>query len=204
MKCVAKVRVILPFVVIITSIFSPKVFAHKGIDVNETSSRNAHADAFEWNESRRLTWDDFRGNLDANEPDNTAAATYCGIGFEAKPAGKGNRLSIKVFNTFFPYQSWVREGEEKESILAHEQGHFDLCELYTRILKARLDEANDRGQNSEASLERIYHQLQAEYNQRQERYEMETEHGLITGAQQYWQKMIGQELSQTKMYALRK
>jgi hypothetical protein len=41
----------------------------------------------------------------------------------------------------------------------------------------------------------VYNEVQKEYADRQERYEEETEHGLIPGAQQRWQNMIAAELN---------
>lgn len=202
MSRVARARVIASLIVLITSTISVESFAHKGTYLNDgASNRSAEQDAFYWHEQRKLTWGDFRGNLDMNEPDNTAAATYCGIGFEATPLRNSRKLAIRVYNTFFPNQSWVRQGEEKASILAHEQGHFDICELYTRKLKYMLDVANNRGENSEGMLKRIYDEVQEEYAARQERYEHETEHGLIAGAQQHWQYVIARELDDTRMLA---
>jgi hypothetical protein len=203
MRSVAGSGRLLPFFVLLASLFTHPVFAHGGMEANEADARSKISDAgaFEWNEQRKLTWDDFRGQLDPNEPDVTAAATFCGMGFEARP-GKNRKLDIRVYNTFFPEHSWVRQGEQKESILAHEQGHFDLCELYTRKLKASLDAANNAGDNSENMLADIYKLVMQDYQKRQQQYEDETHHGIIAEAQLQWQNMIARELSDTQ-YAMR-
>lgn len=148
---------------------------------------------FSWAEERKLTWDDFKGSVDYTD-EHTAAATYCGIGLESKMNEASQPVSIKVFNRFFPARSWVRPNELKSSILAHEQCHFDICELYTRILKKRLRDATNGKSLTASALESIYQCVQDEYAAFQEQYEDETAHGTITDAQLLWEYKIAEEL----------
>src|SRR5690606_38649660 len=91
-----------------------------------------------WSKFRKLTWNDFRGSIPHDAEEQTAAATYCGIGFETNTTSHHhNDLKIRVYNTFYPHSSWARPEEMNDAVLAHEQGHFDLCELYTRKLRER-------------------------------------------------------------------
>lgn len=154
-----------------------------------------------WNKSRRLSWNDFRGAIPADAGDITAAATYCGIGFETNVVSDNAKPKIFVYNTFYPSQSWVRPDEKNESVLIHEQGHFDLCELYTRKLRQKLDAVNINAHNMKNILQRVYNEVNAEYENRQEAYEEETQHGVDDAQEQKWTSVISKELSQTEKWA---
>ena len=60
---------------------------------------------------------------------------------------------IKISVEFHPLLSWVRNSEVNDSLLKHEQGHFDLAEIlkmdYYKILKNKFDKKvfPTRGQN---------------------------------------------------------
>ena len=147
---------------------------------------------FQWSEHNQLSWDDFRGDVHAANGES-AAATHCGIGFRTQN-GQGNKMEIIVYNTFYTERSWVKKDAKLPSILAHEQGHFDLCEVYTRKLRARLNNCHFNATDLKKVLMNIYTDLSAEYESRQQLYEQETIHGTDLAQQQKWQAMIKQEL----------
>jgi hypothetical protein len=150
---------------------------------------------FGWEKGRKLSWDDFRGPVPRAASDITAAATFCGIGFETNAVNpKNNNLKIHVYNTFYTNNSWARPEDKDSFILAHEQGHFDLCELYTRKLRERLNSVNVNSSNLRAALGTVYDEVQREYNNRQEQYEDETEHGVVLAEQERWQNKLQREL----------
>lgn len=156
---------------------------------------------FTWTPERRLSWDDFRGPVQPYSSDNIAAATFCAIGFETNTVSQNNpTLRVNVFNTFYTRKSWIREEEKNPEILAHEQGHFDLCELYTRKLRERMSNVKVDVASLRATLKGIYAQLQQEYQERQQLYEDETNHGLIYDQQDRWEAMITQELAQMEKW----
>lgn len=153
---------------------------------------------FSWRQDRKLTWDDFRGPIQSEMHPDVAAATFCGIGFETNTlTTRNNQVKIHVYNNFYPTQSWVRPGQEIPQILAHEQTHFDICELYTRKLRQRLDNISVSVSDLKTKLSAIYKEVQNEYRDRQQAYEDETEHGLIADQQGRWQNMINRELAGT-------
>jgi len=150
---------------------------------------------FPWNEQRRLTWDDFKGPTPANADNSTAAVTFCGIGFEANTTTNESKAKVTVYNTFYTNQSWVRTDGKSPEILAHEQGHFDICEIYTRKLREEMTNASVTVNNLKSVLQSIYDEVNKEYENRQLAYENETKHGTITVQQQRWSKIIAQELN---------
>jgi hypothetical protein len=161
----------------------------------------AYETEFSWTADRKLNWDDFRGPVQPYSTENIAAATFCAIGFETNTVTLENqKLKVNVFNTFYTRKSWVRDEEKNPNILAHEQGHFDLCELYTRKLRERMADINVDIHSLRAKLKGIYAQLQKEYQERQQLYEDETNHGLIYNEQDRWQNMITLELEQMEKW----
>jgi hypothetical protein len=150
--------------------------------------------SFRWHADRPLTWDDFTGPVRTASGDHTAAETNCGIAVETSLAPSGGKAKVYVFNTFDKRSSWVREGKDLPAVLEHEQGHWDLCELYTRKMQARFDSEDITGAVLSRKVNEIYNEVSREYMQRQEQYEQDTQHGIIAEAQQRWTKLISGEL----------
>ena len=150
---------------------------------------------FEWSPGYRLSWDDFRGQAPAGSPRHEAAITTCGMGYEIIPGQRGQDATVRVYNAFYGAESWVRTGHQAAYLLEHEQGHFDLCELYTRILRDRIRRecAGCVGKSS-ARISHIFDEVESAYHQRQLRYEDETAHGTIDEAQARWSRQIAAEL----------
>jgi len=158
-------------------------------NTNETASK----DRFQWNEHARLTWDDFKGEVKAPH-DESAAATNCGIGFKTSMPTAGGKPEIIVYNVFYTNKSWVRPDARIQSILDHEQGHFDLCEIYTRKLKERTNNFDLTAPGAKQKLMHIYAEVSSEYETRQQAYELETIHGTNLAEQRKWQGIIATEL----------
>ncbi len=163
------------------------------ITVNSTSSNTASPEQFRWNEHSKLSWDDFRGPVNANN-EESAAATHCGIGFKTIN-GQDGKPKVVVYNTFYTDRSWVKPDAKIQVILNHEQGHFDLCEIYTRKLQERMSNFNFNVADVKSALMNVYTQLQEEYETRQQAYEQETTHGTNISVQRKWTETITKELA---------
>lgn len=149
---------------------------------------------FQWSDHSKLSWDDFRGPVNA-ETDESAAATHCSIGFVTNNAGPGNKFTITVYNTFYTNKSWVRPDAKLPGILEHEQGHFDLCEIYTRKLRNRMANFDYTVKDIKQALMAIYSEISQEYENRQQAYEQETTHGVNIPQQKKWSNAIAGELA---------
>jgi hypothetical protein len=161
-----------------------KEFTPNGTSTNKLS----------WNANRKLSWADFKGPVSIAHGEEAAAATCCSIGFRLGTNESG-APEVFVYNTFYIDRSWVKEDARIASILTHEQGHFDLCELYTRILRQRLNSVDLRAANVKQMLMTIYSAVNDEYEARQQAYEQETAHGTIIPEQQRWDMAISAQLS---------
>ena len=158
-----------------------------------------------WDASTPLTWDLFRCAAPADAVHrNEAAAIHMTIRWHAKysvtSSGSnwtGHVTSVTVTNTMEPSLSWVVPGKGDDRVLRHEQGHFDLNEVYRRKLEIVLlclqsQSASKQGAIDEldAALHRradgILEQLQAA----QARYDAESGHGNNPSGQARWEARI--------------
>ncbi|MBA3830002.1 MAG: hypothetical protein H0X33_13760 [Taibaiella sp.] len=165
----------------------PSVYA--AYDVTTTHSQ------ITWDHHHKLSWDDFKGAIPPDAVDNMAAATYCGIGIDAAQVEPGKTPVVNVYNTFYITRSWVRPDAHNSEILEHEQGHFDLCELYTRKLKKQLQGILLQGADFKLVLKNLYEQVNAEYEIPQQVYEAQTSHGMNIREQKKWDNRIATELA---------
>lgn len=149
---------------------------------------------FQWADHKTLSWDDFKGPVRASD-EESAAATHCGMGFRINGVSPAGKPDVTVYNTFYVKKSWVRSDARIESILFHEQGHFDLCELFTRKLKARIETLPANVPDVKEALLAIFSEVNNEYEMSQQAYEDETIHGTNFAAQSRWMEKIGRELS---------
>lgn len=206
----SKIRVagIATIFAILLSTTGNSVSAHKGIKENSKvtiidSDFPDSENEISWRKDRKLSWNDFRGPIPGDVEEQTAAATYCGIGFETNTISTTNKeLKINVYNTFYINSSWAKPEEMTNDVLAHEQGHFDLCELYTRKLREHLSTVNVDVSTLKPTLRSVYDRIQAEYKKRQEAYENETAHGVNLPQQRKWEKILERELSASERWSV--
>ena len=192
--------VLLGYALCLTAFTLPTFVCHAG----ERGIIKADAAAREitWSKNKKLSWSDFKGPVPYDADERTAAATFCGIGFETNTITNSNKdLKIRVYNTFYINDSWARPEEMNEYVLAHEQGHFDLCELYTRKLRERMSQARVDVNTLRPTLRGIYEKLQSEYRARQEQYERETAHGVNLSEQERWQEILEKELAASERWS---
>lgn len=150
-----------------------------------------------WNENSALTWEDFRA-----EPDKTAdyvASTNSGISYtwNYSTASGEPVLEHEVITNFYPNLSWVKDLDPEDSahILAHEQLHFDISELFARKLRKALDEY-EIGRNIRLDLKKIYSDIERKREEMQRLYDLETSHSQNREEEIKWQKLIAQQLKQ--------
>jgi len=160
----------------------------------------AYEQRFSWTEERKLSWDDFKGGVPSSAAASTAAETACGIAIETNTVSGSNPVKIYVFNTFMTSRSWVRPQHKTAPILKHEQGHFDICELYTRLMRERFSKATLEFRSMQRVIREVYNKTMQEYSQRQAAYEAETKHGVEDDAQERWTQLIARELSATEKW----
>jgi hypothetical protein len=181
-----------------------KVLGHKN-ECCKVSAILYHADdihkyekEFSWSPDRKLTWADFGGRVyKPHGEEDAVAVTYCGFGFETNTVTISNKVQILVHNSFRKDISWAMPSERTPEVLEHEQGHFDLCEIYTRKLRERFNDLHVTVYNLNTVLADAYKEISNEYKARQDEYETETQNGQDRVQQKRWERIIRRELAET-------
>lgn len=160
-----------------------------------------HEKEIEWTQNRKLTWKDFKGMPKSTLNPDVAAQTYCDFGFQSNYVNILTKAKIFVTNTFNCNLSWVRlDQKDRADLLEHEQGHFDLCEVYARQLRKKLQEKKLTVFNINPDADIIFKDTYALYLNRQELYEKETGYGLNRQKQIEWTATISKELNEFSNY----
>ena len=158
-------------------------------------------DQLPYDPDRPLTWDDFRPR--AMLPIlGYKAYTWSGIAIDLSSDDTG--IHVNTYSYFVPSESWVEKDAGTPELLRHEQGHFDLTELYTRELRTLLEPYQNmdvskfvRGDGQD-SVQRLYDETFDRMNAEQERYDKETEHSVNREKQQMWDADIARRLRETR------
>lgn len=94
----------------------------------------------QWSDSLKLSWDDYLKNPAlATSHVNHDAVTCTYIGY-FNWVRYTDSLNFDFICYFDRNASWTKK--KTETLLAHEQGHFDIAEIYVRMVRRDLSEYN--------------------------------------------------------------
>ncbi|MBV7267951.1 DUF922 domain-containing protein [Winogradskyella luteola] len=160
----------------------------------------SNEESMTWSESRKLTWEDFKASPNPNS--DAVALTASGITFGYSVKTSGRRIidfTTTVEAHFYPNKSWYLNDRADDYILAHEQLHFDITELYVRKFKQQLERlvAN---QNIKKQMSQIHVAINEALEKMQKSYDAQTKHSINVEAQKYWQNFIEEELVKLDKY----
>jgi hypothetical protein len=139
--------------------------------------------------------------------------------FQAKRSAYGSKIPAYVSVFLYLYQK-ENEGqrmfyveaillksksymkEETPYTLKHEQLHFDICELYARKLRQKIDlkdftKVRDVG----GELQKLYDKTSAELWKEESKYDDDTQHGINAAKQQIWMDNIAKQLAELEKYS---
>ncbi|MBU2928571.1 DUF922 domain-containing Zn-dependent protease [Winogradskyella psychrotolerans] len=153
-----------------------------------------------WNETAKLTWADFKGT--PNSESDAVALTASGITFGYSVKTSGERIvdfTTTVEAHFYPNKSWYLKDKANTYILAHEQLHFDITELYARQFRQQIKKLVVN-QNVKEQMNRLHAKINEAVNDMQRRYDEETEHSMNKEMQKQWEVTIRKELSKFDDY----
>jgi hypothetical protein len=161
-----------------------------------------------WQAERKLRWADFQAPANVLPTDDpmfwTSAASCAPVLQLIGTKDASGRNSFFVTAALDKSRSWVRASvlARSDQVLAHEQLHFDICELSARRLRQRIAQEYQAGRDvfAPAFCQELQPLLaeQADWNTR---YDQETAHGLLKDQQQRWQAQLTQTLAQLAAYA---
>jgi hypothetical protein len=152
-----------------------------------TTDPESH-DVIVWNEYRPLTWEDFQGKRAADAAGD--AGTFVQI--KAKPYMVKDQVKYDVAAVFVKNKSW--SDAQTKALLAHEQLHFDIAELYARKIRQVITELAKGGEEDVKDYNRAIQKLLHESNELDIQYDLETLHGALLNKQTEWTKDVKDQL----------
>ena len=149
-----------------------------------------------WSEGEKLEWSDFKGKARKASPNE--ALTDSGMSIELECDGTNSSAIVKCF--FNPTQSWTKSSDP-EYLLAHEQLHFDITELFVRKLRKQLSRFGNDCEKLSSHINDYYNRNYRELVAYQDRYDKETKHSLNKDKQAEWEQKVARELEELKPFA---
>jgi predicted secreted Zn-dependent protease len=148
-----------------------------------------------WSAERKLTWNDFKGEPQTGTDVAALTSTYLGIEYHFE----NKKVNYQISCRFSRNRSWV--AHKSDYILRHEQGHFDITELFARKLNKAVSELIKENQTKQKELASVYEKLMKEKSAMQEKYDTETDNSRNTVKQEEWLKKINEWLNDYQEYA---
>lgn len=103
-----------------------------------------------WDKKRKLTWNDFKGNPNPENPHTASSAIGLKFDYEFEYDERKTKTKIIfkdifVKSTFTSSLSWVRQERidtdlKSSTLLNHEQGHFDLAHKFSLTVQEKIRE----------------------------------------------------------------
>ncbi len=161
--------------------------------VNDEKSENP--EYIPWLGDRLLIWEDFQSTPKRNTDAVASTSTSLGLAYQLN----NGDLTYQVTCNFSKTKSW---GLVKTAyILAHEQGHFDITEIYARRLHQALLEYKFDRKNYQKDINRIYQKIVREKEALQNLYDKQSDHSRNKHTQAAWLEIIDALLTETDPYA---
>lgn len=152
-------------------------------------------ESINWRKRRLITWADFKGTPLETAPNAAMTSTSILINFNAYKTG----FQFNLTCVFYPEKSWTKVSSEH--ILGHEQGHFDISELFTRKLHKALKEYRFREKTVDVDIKSIYEHIAKEQAAYQSLYDQQTNYSRNPPEQSAWQSKIISELEELSGYS---
>jgi Bacterial protein of unknown function (DUF922) len=158
-------------------------------------SQSDREEFLNWSASNRLTWNDYKAK--PNPDSDAAASTTTVLSIDYKISQ--NSFGYKIESRFSKTRSWGLH--KTDYILTHEQGHFDIAEIFARKLHKEMSEYRFNKRTYQKDLKKIYEEVTEEKTEMQNDYDRETRHSINKQKQAEWLKKIEELLEEYTAYA---
>jgi hypothetical protein len=156
--------------------------------------------AFSWEQHPKLSWSDFKAKPQRGLEHPEAVTD---TGFRTQLMCRGGTLEIDILAEFYPNSSWVKPNRKLTSLLKHEQGHFDITELYVRKMRNAIRNAHvdcEDDAKAEIAGKGILRPLDQEWEKAEKHYDAETKDGSDIVRQTAASERIAAELKAFSRY----
>ncbi|MFT7158712.1 MAG: hypothetical protein ACI8Q1_003746 [Parvicella sp.] len=156
-----------------------------------------HLASIEWSANNELEWSNYEyieTGLFVKE-----ALTYSSIQIASILKDDASTPNYKITALFYSSKSWIND-TSSNSLLKHEQLHFDITEVFARKMRKRVSLLREAGITDDKiyldELTRLYNECQ----EFQSKYDQETFSGLEETEQMNWEKRITKTLIEFYQY----
>jgi len=146
-------------------------------------------DTINWRPDYKLQWKDFQETPDTTSEHGAVSTIQTKYTFTSTEKD----FSFKIYCFFEKKKSWVRVLSNEG--LIHEQGHFNISEIYARKLMAAFKNYKFNPATVVQDLKNIFAQIKMERGKMDDLYDKETDFHRNSINQEKWNKKIKQELS---------
>ena len=150
-----------------------------------------------WSQSRKLVIEDFKGAID-KRPFTAATASSFRYNYK-RITGFSGRYSIKIETYFDCKSSYFKQTKRDSLVLAHEQIHFDISELYSRKFMIRIQNEARTFKELVAIQQHVLNEIGREMQLKQDEYDSEVY--ADRSKQAAWNEWIKEELQKTMYFA---
>lgn len=148
-----------------------------------------------WSETRKLSWDDFKARPDAASANAAMTNSIINIEFNFDETSLDYTISCR----FDKNRSWVKV--RTAPVLQHEQGHFDIAEIYARKLAKEMKSYRFNPGTVQTDVNNIYDRIMAVYQKQQQQYDQETDFSRNREKQAQWLTKIATDLKSLEPFA---
>jgi hypothetical protein len=148
-----------------------------------------------WSSDKKLAWSDYKGEPDPQSDAAASTTTLLTVSYHFTKNG----FTYSIGSEFDPSRSWGTH--RTPYILSHEQGHFDIAEIFARKLNKELQEYVFDKRTYQKDLRKIYNRVTEEKEKMQNDYDEETRHSILRARQAEWLKKIADMLEEYSDYA---
>lgn len=156
-----------------------------------------------WSPEYKLCWEDFQGpTIDSI---GSAALTVADI--DVRYRYVGDSFSVQVYNNFQKRESFVDKRKLNLSednladLLDHEQIHFDIVEVYARLMRKQLQEIIESDSlDNEQLVNRTIDQTSSLLRSAHDEYDRNTGHGIYRLRQSKWRSKVDSMLTELDDY----
>lgn len=148
--------------------------------------------------ARKLNWNDFTGKPEKESP--FFAYTFWNLSYKAEDIRfKGDTVNWKVQVIYeFTKDSWKKKDHISDTLLKHEQTHFDIGLLCAIELQAKLNTTVFFKSNFSSAANKMVMDYVEKVRRLNHQYDEESKHGGVRPGQWKWDDFVKSELQKVK------
>lgn len=153
-------------------------------------------------DGQALVWENFKGTPDSSSSFDANTSSGLSYSWSLKKGISGTEFNYTVESYFLPEGSWVKPGRKTALLLAHEQLHFDITEIFARQLRQEMENfERENSRDIKQELRKVYQEIEKERALFQQKFDRETLHGQDEVSQLRWRKLIDAALADLKPFS---